>query len=144
MYVILPPRPRSYTLMCGEGDGAYCWMWVLAEFNAGIITACMPSMFLFINWVRGDINEGNKGLARPGTRNFGGPERYARGQSPREGSFRASQSLGSEEYIVMEMGGIIKPAEEVVMEVMVEIGTTGSRGSVIGRGSAGGFFVAID
>lgn len=37
------------------GDGARSWMWALVEFNAGIITACMPSMLVFVNWVRGDL-----------------------------------------------------------------------------------------
>lgn len=40
------------------GDGAFSWMSSLVENTIGILTACMPSMRMFVKWIRKDKGSG--------------------------------------------------------------------------------------
>lgn len=51
----LPPSPDlSQIANADVGDGAMGWMWTMAEYSVGIMTACMPGMKLFVTWMRGE------------------------------------------------------------------------------------------
>lgn len=45
--------PRARAANTGIGDGAFSWMWTMAELNVGIMTTCMPGMKMFVSWARG-------------------------------------------------------------------------------------------
>lgn len=112
----------------------------MAEFNTGIIIACMPSMMLFARWIRGpkptDGTSGNS-ASKNGTIGSGGggssarPNRkYGHNKAAAEISTRISHSRGSEEYIMREMGGIVKSTELVVVETTPSQGSTRDDGSI--------------
>lgn len=135
----LPPLPPSvYPLTISTGDGAYSWLWVLVEMNAAIIVACMPSMLLFIKWVRGDMTEPKSTGAGSGrTRGLNatiGSGGAAGGNSARKHSHSKAQSdmhthrLGSEEYIMQEIGGMVKSTEMMVVEMGMPPGSRGGDG----------------
>lgn len=102
-------------------------MWALAEFSTGIIIACMPSMLMFIRWMRGDLSDSKKSSSS-GSHNMnatfgsggGSGARPSRKFSLNKGAAeihtRISHGHGSEEYIMQEMGGIVKSTELVVVE----------------------------
>lgn len=108
-------------------------MWALVELNLGIIAACMPSMLLFVKWVRGEMTEtkGSTGRSRSQNPTIGGgggggsgsAGKYSRNKAPSQTNARTSHRLGSEEYIMQEMGGIVKTTELVVVEMGVPPGS---------------------
>lgn len=134
-----PPTTRMNIgpLTVNLGDGAYSWMWALIEFNVGIITACMPSMLLFTKWVRGEMTEtkGSTGRARSTNPTIGGgggsgsAAKFSRNNAPSLMNTRTSHRLGSEEYIMQEMSGIVKSTGVVVVELGVVSGSRGGDGS---------------
>lgn len=102
----------------------------MAEFCAGIIVACMPSMLLFAKWVRGDMteskNSGSGSGRTPGqVRTFGSGGRpgasnakgYSHTGAPTEMATRTSIRMGSQEYIIHDSNGIVKSTEVVVVEM---------------------------
>lgn len=94
-------------------------MWGLVEFNAGIITACMPSMLMFMKWVRGDMNV--RQAHTPGVENvtIGGGGYGGRGRKWQKDDLGTdvSYSSGGDEDEIAEMGGIA-----IVREGLVENG----------------------
>lgn len=91
-------------------------MWALVEFNTGIIVACMPSMVMFVRWVRGDM--GSSGNRNPHAKHGSGGAgvQPARQFVPMEVQTRISRGHGSDEYIMQEMEGIVKTTEVLVVE----------------------------
>lgn len=86
MYLSRPTRDDD-SANNKAGDGAHSWMWALIEFNAGIITACMPSMLVFVNWVRGDLQRKESYVADTATIGRGGGglgRRYAHNKNAGE------------------------------------------------------------
>lgn len=110
----------------------------MAEFNTGIIIASMPSMILFARWIRGpkstDGTSGNSagknGTIGSGGGGSSGNRKYGHNKAAAEISTRISHSHGSEEYIMREMGGIVKSTELVVVETAPSQGSTRGDGSM--------------
>ncbi|KAL0631479.1 hypothetical protein Q9L58_009657 [Maublancomyces gigas] len=94
-------------------DGAYTWFWTLLEINAGMMTACMPSMMLFWRWVKGenqkpDVIGAGGGVGQASTIGGGGGKK-----GPRVGVL---DSLGSEQmvgevYVLNDVGGCMEEVE---------------------------------
>lgn len=110
-------------------------MLTFVEFNLGIITASMPSMLLFIKWVRGEMTEtkGSEGRSRNENLTIGsgggnGSAKFNRSRGPSEMDSRMSHHLGSEEYIMQDTSSIIKSTEVVVVEMRVPQGSKGDDG----------------
>lgn len=112
----LLPNATNITL----GDGMYTWMWALAEYNTGIIVACMPSMLLFLRWVRGDMDKNKKPLSGShptiGGGGGGGRGRPTWKSETSEIHTRISMAHENDEDGIREVGGIIKSEELVTVE----------------------------
>lgn len=117
--VCTPPSPLSPNATnITPGDGMYSWMWALAEYNTGIIVACMPSMLLFLRWARGDMDP-NKKLISGSNPTIGGGGvrgRPARKTETSEMDTRTGMAHENDEYGMRDVGGIIKSKELVTVE----------------------------
>lgn len=99
-------------------------MWALTEFNAGIITASMPSMLLYVKWIRGETDESREPPRQSSHPTIGGgtPGKFGRNQPPMDVSTCRSHLSGSEVHIMREMDDMIKSTEPVVVEIGVAPG----------------------
>lgn len=111
----------------------------MIETNVAIVVACMPSMVLFAKWVRGDMTENkNTGSSSGRTRGLnatigsgggGGSSnarKYSHNKVPTDINTRGN---GSEEYIMQDLGGMVKSTEMMVVEMGMPPGSRGGDGS---------------
>lgn len=99
-------------------------MWALAEFNAGIITASMPSMLLYVKWIRGETDKSREPPRQSSNPTIGGgtPGKFGRNKPPTDVSTCTSHLSGSEVYIMREMDDMVKSTEPVAIEIGVALG----------------------
>ncbi|KAL0638697.1 hypothetical protein Q9L58_002275 [Maublancomyces gigas] len=99
-------------------DGMYTWMWALAEYNTGIIVACMPSMLLFLRWVRGDMDGNKKPISGSNPTIGGGGVKGRPARKTETLDMHTSISIVHEndEYGMRDEGGIMKSEELVIVE----------------------------
>lgn len=119
----LPSSHRGYSRPTDTttGDGAKSWLAAMAEFNAGIIVACMPSMLLFNKWLRGDISD--KKTHKPSSKQNdtigggggGGPPR--RKHNPHSFPSEAATRVDSQEYIMQDLRAKESQPDMLVVEM---------------------------
>lgn len=108
------------------GDGAFSWMSSLVENTIGILTACMPSMRMFIKWIRTDKGSGGgAGQVEDEETIGGGGKRRQRNNGVLTESDGGSKGGGTYE-LGNRVEGVVGYSTEVLLEAGVVEAANGS------------------